>query len=102
MLRRDVDAAGVLACVVDRSDVRVTQGRSMLGFSHEACARGFIRKCALGRKLEREETTEFQISRLVDDTHSCGAERRDNLIPADLRASKSFYELLLFGNTPAR
>ena len=72
-----------LADVVDRADVRMVQRRGRARLALEAPQVFFRRRERRRQQLHRDIAAELQIVRLVDLAHAAGADRRDDLEPAD-------------------
>src|SRR4029079_18653847 len=81
-LHDDVRAAGVLAVVVHRDDVRVAQRGGCLGLLAEARREVGVAQVLGAQELERDVTTETGISGAVDGRHPARAEQLDQSIAA--------------------
>src|SRR5262245_51513602 len=67
--RNEVDPI-VLGNVVDRDDARVIEGRGALRLLSEPQAAPRVANLVGRKNLDRDETIEVRVARLIDDTHA--------------------------------
>ncbi|WAS90916.1 hypothetical protein O0S08_32405 [Nannocystis poenicansa] len=86
-LHRQVDAALVLAGLVDRHDVRVGQAGQRLRLAQQA---GLCRGAGVGRaeQLERDAAPEQLVARQVDLAHAAASEHAEQRVAADPRGRR--------------
>src|ERR1700735_3979299 len=71
-------ASGVLADVVDGADIGMVQRRGGFGFAAETLKCLMILGEVVGKKLERDKTSEAGVFGLVDPAHAAAAEFLDD------------------------
>ena len=73
----------LLAYVIDRADVGMVQSGSRLGLTLEAAEGLRVFGHFIGQKLQRHETPQPGVLRLVDDTHAAAPEFLNNAVMRD-------------------
>jgi len=85
VFRYHVLASFEFAGIVDRNNVRVIQGGRQSSLNLEAASRGQV--CQIvGKNFDRNLATEFGIPSPVDLAHAARADRREDLVEAELTA----------------
>ena len=82
-LHRHEMAAGVLADVVDRADVRMIQGRGGAGLALEPFDRARIPRQLFGEEFQRDGTSQPRVFGLVDHAHAALAQLFQDAIVRD-------------------
>ena len=84
---RDPEDALLLACLVDRDDVRVVERRGQARLTRKALTERLILAQLRSEKLDRDRTAEGQMLCPVDDAHAAVTEERVQPVARELGAN---------------
>jgi hypothetical protein len=85
---RDVEAAVVVACVVDGDHVRVVELRGHARLAHEAGPEPLVARELRRDHLERDDPVELAVAGAIDHAHAAAARDRLDGVAGDLRAEE--------------
>src|ERR1017187_4222025 len=92
IFRSEEQARGSFACLEDRDDVRVVDGRGGPRLPDEPLPEGLVKGEVRGQDLQCDPSVKPDVAVTVDDSHPAPADQFDYLVPGYRRARREVVE----------